>query len=144
MSDDESIPLTETEVELLGTYRSWAKKGKLVDKLQQKMEKLAAREKIPVAKLIPPLPPPPPPPGAYNPLDRVGPELTPELEEMVLHHRYSVLDEIIIREALVKGGGGPPQTQYDTECYLALHGYYNDKPGDMPWAFRAPASTGKN
>jgi hypothetical protein len=150
MPCEENAPLTPNEVELLTTYRSWAKKSKLVDKLQQKMEKLEARENIPRAALIPlPLPPSqesaPADQMVRHAMNAMAPEET-EAEKLRRRRnsyweydsdseddewdRYDHSDPRVAAAFAAMSAPGYIEDQYSLECELALRGYYDDPPGE--------------
>jgi hypothetical protein len=162
MPCEENTSLTETEVDLLATYRSWARKGTLVDKLRQKMDKLAARENIPRDKPVPvPRPPPPPPDMSvpYHPMDGCGPALKAMMAEEETEaerrrrrrnscwdcdsdseddewDRYDHSDPRVAAAFAAMSAPGYVSDQYSLECELALRGYYDDPPGEEPLPVR--------
>lgn len=150
MPCDENKSLTETEVDLLATYRSWARKGTLVDKLRQKMDKLAAREHIPRDKPVPVPTPPPDMSVPYHPLDGCGAALkammanetgaeTPRSRSDSEDDEWDSYDHSDSRVAAAYAAMSAPgyiSDQYSLECELAMRGYYDDKPGEEPLPVR--------
>jgi len=153
MSDDENTPLTEIEKRLLGTYRSWAKKGTLVVKLQEKMEKLAAREKIPEYKPVPPARGPPIVSTPQSPMDGSGVASSPPVQNDMWHPMDGCGAALaalppppkaeIVTAAIdaVSAPGKRFHHQHALEVELAMRGYF-DEPGDMPEALKCPAGGG--
>jgi hypothetical protein len=135
MPCDENTPLTQTEVDLLATYRSWARKGTLVDKLRQKMEKLEAREKIPQDKPIPVPTPPPDMSVPPHPMDGCGAAVA----ALFLPRDAEIMTAAL---AAVSAPGKRFRDQYELETELAMRGFYNE-PGQMPETFKTPDGGGK-